>query len=115
PDLPTAAYLFDLVVAVVFDGRKLCRKRTGTGGITCPWRLLSECLVGPDQVVLITPFVECQLTGLERMKACALQQLALECAMKALVLALGLRMIWPAVAGVNAKPDEPCFQPGNTV
>lgn len=57
--------------------------------------------MGSDLVVLISPAIECRLTGRQRIEALPAEQFELQSAMETFIFALRLRMMGPAVTDLD--------------
>jgi hypothetical protein len=91
----------------VLDGGQGVRIRPGTGYIARGGRLHTQCLMGPFVVVAVTPGIKARLCLCQILEVTALQHFEFETAMKALILAQGLRMIGTRMAHPNAQTDQP--------
>ena len=101
----------DLMLAV-FDVRQVVRHCARTWTIALGRHGKVQGLVRPLKVVDLAPGIERALYLVEFVKAFECKHLIGQCAMKALVLASALRVIWPAVDEFDAKLQEPNAKPG---
>src|ERR1700674_289130 len=99
--------LADQIVGPVFDRRQGLRKRAAALPIPLARRGHRDRLMRPLVIVDLPPAVERALTRGQIREGGAVQDLGLERAMKAFVLALGLRMVGPAVRHAHAQAHKP--------
>src|SRR5215469_12874166 len=90
----------------VIDGRQRLGKRDCAGAVTTARGGQVQRVVRTAQIVAIAEAIEFALAMLERGEVEVAQDLELKCAMEAFVLALGLRMIRPAMTDPDAEPDQ---------
>src|SRR5579862_371939 len=96
----------------ILDRRQGLGKRNRTWAITGNGGSEAERIVRPQQVVALAKGVELVLAMFEAGEVEVAQDLELERAMEALVLALGLRMIRTAVGNPNPEPNQPQTKAG---
>jgi len=99
-------YFAQFDVGRVVDGRQLFRKRDRAGPVTASGSRQVQRIVRAAQIVAIAETVEFALAVLKDGEVEVPQDLELKRAMKALVLALGLRMIRAAMTNPDAEPDQ---------
>src|SRR5580658_1101903 len=99
--------LADGIAGTVFDRRELLRKAARTEMVARAGGLEPQRLVRPLVIVDRPPCVEGALAGSEIAKAVPVQDLGLQRAMEALVLALRLRMVRPAMRDADPQPHQP--------
>src|ERR1700728_1431160 len=99
--------LTHLEVSGILDGRQGLRPRNRTRAITRDRGSKAERVVRAHQVVAIAKGIELALAVFEAGEVEVPQDLELERAMEALVLALGLRMIRTAMGDPDTEPNQP--------
>ena len=102
----------DMIAWAVLDGRQLFGVRAWAHAIAIGWHRQADGFMGPLSVVDRPPAIEGMLALGEISKTLAGEHFGLERAVKALILALGLRMIGPAMADLDPQPHEPDGEAG---
>jgi hypothetical protein len=91
----------------VLDWRQAVGKRERTGAIAAGGSSQAQRVVRTHQVVAIAKVIELALAVREGGEIEVPQDFELERALEALLFALGLRMISPAMSDADAEPDQP--------
>ena len=111
-DPTTGADRANLEIRRIIDGRQALRKRDRTGPIMAGGSVELQRVVRTAQIITVTKNIKLALAVLKSSEIKVTQNFELKCAMKPLVLALGLRMIWTAMTNPDAQPDQPQAQAG---
>ena len=106
-DIAILVGLADDVVGAVFDRRQHLGERARTRAIALPRRCHVERLVRPLMIVDVAPAIECALALDQIGIGTPGENLGLQGAMEALVLALRLRMIGASVRHPHAQSHQP--------
>ena len=96
-----------LVLRPILHRRQLFRKWPVTNMVATGWSGHSQGLMGPLQVVNLSPKVESLLAMLHVSEGGSSQHFSLQGPMEALVFALSLGMVRPAMADADAQPEKP--------
>src|SRR6202162_6063323 len=99
--------LADKIVRPVFDGRQSLRKGAKAWPVTLAGRCQIDRLMGPLIIVDVPPPVEGALTLGQVREVTSVQDLGLERAMEAFVLALRLGVIGPPMRHPHAQTQQP--------
>src|SRR5437763_8153696 len=111
-DLAVVHHLAKLRAGRVLDGGQRRRPRPLAGPPTCRWRHVPQRLVRPDRVVDLDPPASQVLSEMGRFVAThAGEGLGLEGAVPAFDLALGLRVVGPAVQRADAQAHQAGGEP----
>src|SRR5438067_1436338 len=105
-DVAVLVDLANLGCRLIFDRRQQGRHLPGAGLVTSGRYGHSQRLVGPIEVVAISPGVELPLSLDQVTEGGPLEQLLVESAMESLIFALGLRVVRSRVTNPDAEPHQ---------
>ena len=94
----------------VLNGRQLPWHRSRADAVAPGWRCQPRRFVRAFVVVAITPAVKLLLNLCQVTKSMSVNDFRLEAAMKTLLLAVGLRVVRPAMTEPDAQTNQPHFQ-----
>src|SRR5207244_10826959 len=106
-DFAVRLHFANLIDSSILQRRQLLRERSVAHLITSRRHGHAQSFMRSLVIVTMTPLIKTALHAFKVAKAAVGQQLDLQSPMKALVLALGLRMIRPAVSDGNSELQEP--------
>src|SRR6266852_784253 len=106
-DFAVRLYLANLIDGAIFERRQLLRERSVAHLITTRRHGHAQSFMGSLVIVTMSPRIKTVLHAFKVAKGAVGQQLDFQSPMKALVLALGLRMIRPTVTDGNSQPQQP--------
>ena len=109
----------------ILNGRQRSRHAARTGPVALCWRLHGNALVGPLVVIDGAPAVKLGLRLVQVAKDASAEDFGLQAAVKALVLAVALRVPWRNMRKANAQANKPyaklrqralrCATPGRAI
>src|SRR5271156_2107272 len=121
-DFPEASFEADIgfgcadtaddLTVIIFGLGRMFGHGTAARLVTAGGNLLVKCLMRPVEIVDGSPSIECLLHLGQVVEALQREDLGLQCAMEALVLAATLWMIRPAMENGDAKLEQPHAEAG---
>ena len=104
---------YDLVIGTILDCRKDLRKGAWARTIAGNRCLQLQGLMGTLMVIDLTPALKGRLSMSQMLEALAIEDFGLERTMETFLLAIGLRVIGPAMTEADAQANQPQPQLGH--
>src|SRR5712692_5906105 len=106
-DFTVRLHFANLIDSSILQRRQLLGERSVADLITTRRHGHTQSFMRSLVIVTMTPLIKTALHAFKVAKASVCQQLDFQSPMKALILALGLRMIRPTVTDGNSQPQQP--------